>query len=246
MGRPFFWRAATPVVFLLAGLVFVASAATARGTDLRGGRLTELSELIEQVDRKNDAREAQVAELRRQVEALTDIQAQDRRVSHMQSVADHLEGTAGLRPLTGQGLTVRLDDAPADAEENVPPGLPSPTPDDLVVHEEDVHAVVNALWAGGAEAMQIMDQRLISTSAVRCVGNTLILQGRVYSPPYTITALGDPRRLAAALNAAPDVQLYKEYVAAYGLGYDLGIRSAITVPGYSGSLALEYARVPES
>ena len=45
-----------------------------------------------------------------------------------------------------------------------------------------------------------MDQRLIATSAVRCVGNTLILQGRVYSPPYRITAIGDPKTLDTALN----------------------------------------------
>ena len=50
--------------------------------------------------------------------------------------------------------------------------------DDLVVHQGDVQAVVNALWAGGAEAMSIMDVRVISTSAVRCVGNTLLLHGR--------------------------------------------------------------------
>ena len=61
----------------------------------------------------------------------------------------------------------------------------------VVVHQQDVQGVVNALWRGGAEAMQIMDQRVISTSAVRCVGNTLLLQGRVSSPPYTITAVGD-------------------------------------------------------
>ena len=56
--------------------------------------------------------------------------------------------------------------------------------------------MVNALWQGGARGIQVMDQRLISTSAVRCVGNTLILQGRVYSPPYRITAVGDPDEAA--------------------------------------------------
>ena len=67
--------------------------------------------------------------------------------------------------------------------------------DDVVVHQQDVQGVVNALWRGGAEAMMVMDQRIISTSAVRCVGNTLILQGRVYSPPFTVTATGDPALL---------------------------------------------------
>src|SRR3569833_1449764 len=82
-----------------------------------------------------------------------------------------------------------------------------PSPDDLVVHQQDVQAVGNALWAGGATGMQIMDQRLISTSAVRCVGNTLILQGVVYSPPFRITATGAPDRLRAALDASPEIQI---------------------------------------
>ena len=62
-----------------------------------------------------------------------------------------------------------------------------------------MQAVVNALWAGGAEAMTIMGVRVISTSAVRCVGNTLLLHGRVYSPPFVITAIGDPSAMQQAL-----------------------------------------------
>ena len=91
-----------------------------------------------------------------------------------------------------------LTDAPPDATPLVP-GVPDPSPNDLVIHQQDLQAVVNALWVGGAEGIQVMDQRLVSTSAVRCVGNTLVLQGRLYSPPYTVTAVGDPEALHAAL-----------------------------------------------
>src|SRR5690606_41737436 len=94
----------------------------------------------------------------------------------------------------GGALTVTLHAAPPDATAKLP-GYPEPQPDCLVIHQQDLQAVVNAMWQGGAEGIQVMDQRLISTSAVRCVGNTLILQGRVYSPPYTITAVGDPGQL---------------------------------------------------
>ena len=81
-------------------------------------------------------------------------------------------------------MTVALDDAPPQARSRpLPPGIPSPTPDDLVVHQQDIQGVVNALWAGGAEAMTLMGQRVIATTAVRCVGNTLLLHGAVYSPP---------------------------------------------------------------
>ncbi|WP_434581733.1 DUF881 domain-containing protein [Carbonactinospora thermoautotrophica] len=158
---------------------------------------------------------------------------------------DRLQGPAGLLPVSGPAVTVTLDDAPPGAINKRIPGLPEPQPDFLVVHQQDVQAVVNALWAGGAQAIQVMDQRLISLSAVRCVGNTLILRGRVYSPPYKITAVGDPDRLRAALEASEPLRIYREYVRAYGLGYQVDERSSATIPGYQGSLDLKYARVPE-
>ena len=109
-------------------------------------------------------------------------------------------------------MQVTLTDA-----SNVPDVLPDGiSVDDYVVHQQDVQAVVNALWEGGAEAMMLMDQRVISTSAVRCVGNTLILQGRVYSPPYVITAIGNQSDLRASLDRSPSVAIYKQWVDAVG------------------------------
>jgi uncharacterized protein YlxW (UPF0749 family) len=134
---------------------------------------------------------------------------------------------------------VTLADAPRRADRLLPDGA---SPDDLVVHQQDVQAVVNALWAGGAEALQIMDQRVISTSAVRCVGNTLILQGRVYSPPYVVRAIGDPDRLTLALDSSVNVQLYRFYVEEYGLVYETEQRSRLVLPGFEGSLDLLYAK----
>ena len=114
-------------------------------------------------------------------------------------------------------MSVTLADAPRSADRLLPEGT---SPDDVVVHQQDVQGVVNALWAGGAEAMQIMDQRVIATSAVRCVGNTLILQGRVYSPPYTITAIGDPERLSQALDDSSEGRALSATTSTrYGLVY---------------------------
>ena len=78
-------------------------------------------------------------------------------------------------------------------------------------------AVLNALLSAGAEAVQMQDQRIIATSAPRCVGNTLLLNGRTYSPPYTITAVGDPAAMEAALAESEVPRLYKQYVVRFGL-----------------------------
>jgi uncharacterized protein YlxW (UPF0749 family) len=234
------WRAVVPVVAVLAGLTFAMSGVAARGTDLRGGRSTRLADLIGTVEQGNARRARDVSALHDQVGALT-AKSRDASVEGAQAEAQRLSPPAGLTAVTGPGLTIALNDAPAGAIDRAYPGLPTPSPDDLVVHQQDVQAVVNALWAGGADAIQLMDQRVISTSAVRCVGNTLILQGRVYSPPYTITAIGDTDRLFGALSRSTAVHHYRQYAAAYGLGYQLGTRSDVTIPAYTGALDLRYA-----
>lgn len=236
----FVWRHAIPALTLFAGILLSASASTARGTDLRGGGRTKVTELISQEQRRYTESQAAFRRLHRQVDALGRRAGQsDARVRAARQEADRLAARAGLTPVTGRGVRVSLDDAPHGRHA---PG--DARPDDLVVHQQDVQAVVNALWAGGATAVQIMDQRLISTSAVRCVGNTLILQGVVYSPPFRITATGTPERLRAALNASPEIQIYREYVAEYGLGYTVKTLKKTTLPAYTGTVTPKYAKEP--
>ncbi|MCP9945523.1 DUF881 domain-containing protein [Streptomyces somaliensis] len=232
-------RLLTAAVFALAGLIFVTSFNTAKGTNIRtDDSLLKLSDLIRERSDENAGLEESTAAVRDQVDALArrddgSSDAEDARLGV-------LEKAAGTTEVSGDGLTVTLDDAPPDAR--AAPGYPEPQANDLVIHQQDLQAVVNALWQGGARGIQVMDQRLISTSAVRCVGNTLILQGRVYSPPYRVTAVGDAAGLRRALAASPAIQNYQLYVKAYGLGWKVEGRGAMTLPGYSGTVDLRYAR----
>ena len=238
------WRVAVPVVLAIGGLLFAITGTTARGTNLRSGENTRLVDLIQAAQERNDRTSATEARLRRQVERLA-VKAEDPQVQQVRKEGDAIAAAAGLTPVTGPGLTVTLDDAPPGAIDSSYPGLPEPTADDLVVHQQDLQAVVNALWAGGATAMQLMDQRIISTSAVRCVGNVLILQDRVYSPPYRVRAIGDLSRLSAALSESSAISNYREYVDAYGLGWKVDRQARITVPAFKGSVDLRYAEVDE-
>jgi uncharacterized protein YlxW (UPF0749 family) len=232
-------RLGTVAVFALAGLIFWLSFNVSRGNNIRtDDSLLQMSDLIRERARHNDALESSAAALRAEVDALAerDRPADPARQRHLRA----LEEAAGLTELSGTGLTVTLTDAPPDATA-LTPDVPEPSPDDLVIHQQDLQAVVNALWAGGAGGVQVMDQRLISTSAVRCVGNTLILQGRLYSPPYRVTAVGDPDRLRSVLDASPYIQNYRQYVDAYGLGWDVADHASVTLPGYTGGVALQHA-----
>jgi uncharacterized protein YlxW (UPF0749 family) len=146
--------------------------------------------------------------------------------------------SAGLVSLTGPGVEITLDDAPQRPDGTLPMNA---RPDDLVIHQSDVQAVVNAVWASGADGVAVMGQRLIATSAVRCVGNVLLLQGRTYSPPFVITAIGDVSAVRTQLAASPQVAVLQQAVQAFGLTFTVRQRPQVTLPAYSGSLDLRYA-----
>ncbi|MGH3662902.1 MAG: DUF881 domain-containing protein [Micromonosporaceae bacterium] len=234
------WSYVVPVVLFAAGVLFVTSAETARGTELRSDRRVELRELI--TDRKDEvaALSDRQARLRAGVESDTNRLAKsDGRIRGEQSRARSAREAAGLTALHGPGLSVSLDDAPTRTSGNPPRGA---TADDLVVHQQDVQAVVNALWAGGAEAMSIMGVRVISTSAVLCVGNTLLLHGQVYSPPFEIVAIGDSQRMTRALDASEGVGLYRAAAEDFGLGYDVSVKEDVKVPAFDRAEGLSHAR----
>ncbi|SDM96107.1 Uncharacterized conserved protein YlxW, UPF0749 family [Actinacidiphila guanduensis] len=233
-------RVLSGAVFALAGLIFWTSFDTAKGVDIRSDDpLPKLSDNVRSKNAQNEKLEKQVAGVRADVDRLTR-QGSGLSPAERRHIED-LEKAAGTAPLTGPGLQVTLNDAPPDATALVP-GVPDPQPNDLVIHQQDLQAVVNALWQGGAQGIRVMDQRLISTSAVRCVGNTLILQGRVYSPPYRITAVGDQDKLRHALDTSPAITNYLQYVRAYGLGWKVATQHRTTLPGYDGSVGLSYAQ----
>lgn len=235
------WSWGVPVIVAAAGLLFTTSATTAQGTDLREDRRPQLIELIDEQQQRYADADRRAARLRDEVANQTDALAgSDAPIAEQRLRAAKERSGAGLQALRGRGLTVRLDDAPRRADGSRPNGA---SVDDLVVHQQDVQAVVNALWVGGAEAMSIMNVRVISTTAVRCVGNTLLLHGRVYSPPFVITAIGDPGALRRALDASEGVRLFQQAVDDFGLGYRLTAEEDVTVPAYEGSTSLDHARV---
>jgi uncharacterized protein YlxW (UPF0749 family) len=234
------WRFGVPVVCALAGVLLATTYGVSGGTDIRRSDSPRLVDLVRESQRSVDRLSAQRDDLVAQVDAArAGPAANDSKVGTLLARAAPLAVDGGLVPMRGPGLVVTLTDAERDANGRFPRDA---SPDDLVVHQQDIQAVLNALFSGGAEAIQMQDQRLIATSSARCVGNTLLLNGRTYSPPYTVTAIGDVDRMQAALAAAPLVTLYKQYVVRFGLGYTEQPRSEVDVVGYTEPVGLHYAR----
>jgi uncharacterized protein YlxW (UPF0749 family) len=225
-------RTLSAAVCVLAGLMIIISAMHAQGTDLRPARNTDLVSLVQSQSRHNTEQTRQLAALRQEVDALA---ARGSEQSDRTPELSRQARRVGLTPVSGPAVTVTLDDAPSSVAAN---GI---EPDLLVVHQQDIQAVVNAFWSGGAEAMTIQGQRVISTTAVKCVGNTVVLHGIPYGPPYKISAIGDQAQLHAALAESEPIQIYQQYVASYGLVFREKSEPNARFPGHEGSLDLVHA-----
>lgn len=233
------WRFGVPLVCLLAGLLLAATHGVSGGDEIRRSDAPRLVDLVREsqqsVDRLTAERDQLATALDTHHGGSPGVHAA---LEAITARADRLAASAALEPIRGPGLVVTLNDAQRDAQGRFPRDA---SPDDLVVHQQDIQAVLNALWSAGAEGVQMQDQRIIATSAPRCVGNTLLLNGRTYSPPYVITAIGDTAAMQAALAASPLVTLYKQYVVRFGLGYTEEPKTEVELAGHSEPVRMRYA-----
>ncbi len=211
------WRFGVPAVCLAAGLLLGVTHSVSGGDEIRRSDAPRLVDLVREaqqsVDRLTAQRDAMASKVNNHHGGSPGTQTALAAITRR---ADAMAAQVGLTPLKGPGLVVTLSDAQRDAQGRFPRDA---SPDDLVVHQQDIEAVLNALWSAGAEGIQMQDQRIVASSTPRCVGNTLLLNGRTYSPPYVISAVGDAAAMQEALSASPMVTLYKRYAARFGLGY---------------------------
>ncbi len=185
-------------------------------------------------------RQAQVSTLDNEVSSL-DAQVQSFSSAPQSGSPDEDAFTArSTSPVSGPGVQITLSDAPPG---QIPAGA---TPNDLVIHQQDIEDTMNALWAGGAEAMTVQGVRITNRTVIRCIGNVILVDGTSYSPPYVIQAIGDPDTLRATVTANPRMVNYQAYVTKYGLGWDMQTKDSLSFAPATTSLTVNYATVEES
>jgi uncharacterized protein YlxW (UPF0749 family) len=224
-------------VILVCGGLFVISAQNSEGTDLRPGRYTDLASLVSNEADEYAELKRRVTDLNSDVESLTS-SVNDREVNRYQRKIERLMDPAGLVPRSGPGITVTLSDAPEDVINSTSLDL-----NYLVVHQQDIQAVVNAMWKAGARAVTVQGQRVVSTTGIKCEGNAVQLQGVPYSQPYVISAVGDQAALLGAIETDDYLEVYREQAhdPEISVGWELETESAITAPAFDGLLDLNYA-----
>jgi hypothetical protein len=153
--------------------------------------LTRADGLREEVGRRRDA-------------ALTDRDAARLR---------DLEATTGLGRVRGDGVVVQVADAPGNPDAVTGAGGAGPGR----VLYSDLQQVANALWAVGAEAIAINDQRLTATSTIRSAGEAILVDFRPVTGPYKVWAIGPDSWSAGSSRAS--AQLLRRVAEKMGLSF---------------------------
>ena len=216
-------------VTVASGLLFSVSALNERR---RPAATSDLATLVR-------TRQEQVRQLETEVSSL-DAAIEGFSPAQSGTAAEDAFTAGSTRPVSGPGVQITLSDAPAG---QVPAGA---TPDDLVIHQQDIEDTMNALWSGGAEAMTVQGVRVTDRTVIRCIGNVILVDGTSFSPPYVIQAIGDPAALHAAVASNPRMVNYQAYVAKYGLGWDMQTKDALSFAPATTSSTVNYATVEET
>ena len=218
-------------VTVASGLLFSVSALHERTSP---AATSDLSTLVRNRQEQVKVLENEVSGLDAQIQAFSSAAPQS-------GTSDEDAFTArSTRPVSGPGVQITLSDAPPG---QIPAGA---TPNDLVIHQQDIEDTMNALWAGGAEAMTVQGVRITNRTVIRCIGNVILVDGTSYSPPYVIQAIGDPDTLRATVTANPRMVNYQAYVTKYGLGWDMQTKDSLRFAPATTSLTVNYATVEES
>lgn len=220
------------VGLLLAAAAVQADAARPAAAERREG----LIEDVGQQTARNDALTVDLAALRAEVADLE--QAGLGATDEGERLARELAGLGaqtGSAAVRGPGLVVTLDDAA--------PGDPAlvDDPDLGRVLDRDLQLVVNGLWAAGAEAVSVNDQRLTSLSAIRSAGEAILVDYRPLARPYVVRAVGDPTDLEARFAAGPGGRTLQTLGEAYGIRQEFSRVDEMTLPA-APAVTLRYAR----
>jgi len=218
----------TVVCFML-GLMLTMQLKTVKvnSDDANTKRVSEVQAQYAELKKNYDAKVAELEEKDKVLEEYRNVETEEETVELLKKELTKAMQDAGLTNVRGAGLTVVLEDSKADFGAGI-------DPNNYLVHDEDILKVVNELKSAGAEAISVNDQRIISTSEIRCAGTTIFINGERVGAPFTIKAIGDPALLESAMTMrGGHVDIIKEW----GLGITIIKETDVFVPKYNKTIS---------
>lgn len=182
----------------------------------------KISRKLHRAELKNNDLESDIALLNHQIGAFEESNAA---LSPPREPQAHQEAVAlllGNEPVQGEGVEITLQDSKMPLHLGDNPNLG-------IVHNVDLLLLTNQLWAAGARAVAINQQRIVGKTNITCAGPIIMANKTRISSPFTIQVLGPSQKILQRLNHKNS---YLKYLASYGIPYSLEVKE-MRLPAYA-------------
>lgn len=150
-----------------------------------------------------------------------------------------LKEVIGLSEITGEGFMIKLDDSTFIDRETIEGD------DGGIVFAADIRDVVNLLRAHGVDGLAINEQRIIATSSITSVGNTVLVDNSQLAPPFNISVIGDFESLLFRLEDPTVLTDLQKRVKENGIQFGIKKMQHVVLPIYNGQFRLKFIQTPE-
>ena len=235
------WQITLGVALLGLGFLIAAQLASERPR-VRYTTLerTPLVETALGLQSQQDELKVRILELREAIQAAE--QADAGSAALVKDLNDALEDArigAGLIPLQGTGIVLRLEDS-------IQPAPPDGNDRDYLASAQDLRILIEELWLAGAEAIAVSTERITTTSAIIDIGGSVLVNSAYLAPPYHVTALGPPD-VFDRLSASPGfIDFVRARAERFGIRVSFATPDSVDIPAFAGTVNLRYARVAPS
>lgn len=195
--------------------------------------LNSQKELIKRFIDEQMLLKSKIVSLRKEID-----ESQKKNQQYMQmanlEILDQLKEKIGLTIMRGDGVLITLDDSPFARRENVDTISPS------LVHAADLRDLVNLLRSNRANGISINDQRIMPTTAITSVGDSILINNFHVAPPFNISAIGDAEIIIQQFISKITLQDLKKRKKDNHLQLSIAEKKGIILPIYNGELRTKY------
>jgi uncharacterized protein YlxW (UPF0749 family) len=230
------WQIPVGIACILLGVLVAVQFRMQRSLAERPTERTQMVELVEKLETENAKMALDLKEARERLASLEKTMSEGQNVQRtIKEEVERARMEAGLLPLKGQGIEVRMVDSTR-----------RPAPDEdpyfYIVHDVDLQALVNELWASGAEAVCVNDQRVVARTSIRCVGPTILVNAVRLAPPYEIKAIGPSEELETALRMPGGFLASMDMFRNMGGDVRITRSDEVEIPAFNGSMLYRFAK----
>ncbi|MCD6109434.1 DUF881 domain-containing protein [bacterium] len=149
---------------------------------------------------------------------------------------NELKKQIDLSEIKGKGFNINLDDSPYIDRDSIKPD------EGGIVYAADIRDIINLLRANNVEGIAVNDQRIIATSPITSVGNSVLINNSHLSPPFNISVIGDYESFLVRISDPGVLTDLQKRVNENGIKFSIKQSPHIILPIYNGQFRLKFIK----